>query len=97
MRPAAHLIFHRDEYDGPMQVASRRSDPREKGANHFACAILLPRAVLTDLDYVRGLGVLARFAPTEALPPYTPRSGHSDIAAVANSHPTTRLKPTPTP
>src|SRR5699024_5780760 len=38
-----HLIFHRSEYDGPTQPAKRRGDPREKAANYFAGAVLLPR------------------------------------------------------
>lgn len=42
----AHLVFHRSEYDGPVQTSNRRSDPREKVANHFASAVLLPREVM---------------------------------------------------
>lgn len=37
----AHLIFHRCEYRQANEKASR-GDPREKAANHFAGAVLLP-------------------------------------------------------
>ena len=42
----AHLIFHRREYDRPVEPAKRRSDPREKSANYFASAALLPRPIM---------------------------------------------------
>jgi len=41
----AHLIFHRQEYRRPNEKATRR-DPREKVANHFAGAVLLPEEVI---------------------------------------------------
>lgn len=40
-----HLTFHRREYDHPHDRA-KRGDPREKAANHFASAVLLPRDVV---------------------------------------------------
>lgn len=42
----AHLIFHRQEYRVPNEKAGGRSDPREKVANHFAGAVLLPEDVI---------------------------------------------------
>lgn len=42
----AHLIFHRREYDRPTEPTKRRGDPREKAANHFASAALLPRPIM---------------------------------------------------
>lgn len=42
----AHLIFHRQEYRSPNEKAGGRSDPREKVANHFAGAVLLPQDVI---------------------------------------------------
>ena len=42
----AHLIFHRQEYRVPHDKAGGRSDPREKVANHFAGAVLLPEEVI---------------------------------------------------
>lgn len=42
----AHLIFHRQEYRIPNEKAGGRSDPREKVANHFAGAVLLPEDVI---------------------------------------------------
>lgn len=42
----AHLIFHRSEYNHPSEKAKRRGDPRERMANHFASAVLLPREVM---------------------------------------------------
>lgn len=42
----AHLIFHRQEYRTPHEKAGGRSDPREKVANHFAGAVLLPEDVI---------------------------------------------------
>lgn len=42
----AHLIFHRGDYDGREQPVKRRADPREKTANHFASAVLLPRGAM---------------------------------------------------
>jgi Zn-dependent peptidase ImmA (M78 family)/DNA-binding XRE family transcriptional regulator len=42
----AHLIFHRREYDRPTDPVKRRGDPREKAANHFASAVLLPREIM---------------------------------------------------
>jgi Zn-dependent peptidase ImmA (M78 family)/transcriptional regulator with XRE-family HTH domain len=42
----AHLILHRREYDRPAEPAKRRGDPREKAANHFASAALLPREIM---------------------------------------------------
>jgi Zn-dependent peptidase ImmA (M78 family)/DNA-binding XRE family transcriptional regulator len=47
----AHLIFHRREYDNPIERAKQRSDPREKAANHFASAVLLPREVIENELY----------------------------------------------
>lgn len=44
----AHLIFHRREYNHPNERAKRRGDPREKAAQHFASAVLLPREVVED-------------------------------------------------
>lgn len=41
----AHLVFHRQEYDRPFDRPGR-GDPREKAANHFAAAVLLPRAAI---------------------------------------------------
>lgn len=41
----AHLVFHRLEYDRPFERPGR-GDPREKAANHFAAAVLLPRAAI---------------------------------------------------
>lgn len=41
----AHLIFHRQEYRRPNEKATRY-DPREKVANHFAGAVLLPEEVI---------------------------------------------------
>ncbi|NJL99716.1 MAG: ImmA/IrrE family metallo-endopeptidase [Synechococcaceae cyanobacterium SM2_3_2] len=41
----AHLIFHRHEYRQPSPKA-KRGDPREKVANHFAGAVLLPQEVI---------------------------------------------------
>jgi len=45
MHELAHLVFHRQEYDRPFE-RSRRGDPREKAANHFAGAMLLPRTAI---------------------------------------------------
>jgi len=42
----AHLIFHRQEYRIPHAKAGGRRDPREKAANHFAGAVLLPEDVI---------------------------------------------------
>lgn len=42
----AHLIFHRQEYRAPNEKAGGRADPREKVANHFAGAVLLPEDVI---------------------------------------------------
>ena len=41
----AHLVFHRKEYDAPGEPV-RKSDPREKLANHIAGAVLLPRTLV---------------------------------------------------
>lgn len=41
-----HLIFHRNEYDGAVNTSKGRRDPREKIANHFAGAMLLPRVIM---------------------------------------------------
>jgi len=41
----AHLIFHRQDYRRPNEKATRH-DPREKVANHFAGAVLLPEEVI---------------------------------------------------
>lgn len=49
----AHLIFHRREYDRPAEPMKRRSDPREKVANLFASAALLPRQLMEQ--ELRGL------------------------------------------
>ncbi len=43
----AHLIFHRQEYNEPKRPARKR-DPREKTANHFAAAVLLPAEALKE-------------------------------------------------
>ena len=43
-----HLIFHRREYNQPNEKAKVRGDPREKVAQHFASAVLLPREVMED-------------------------------------------------
>lgn len=42
----AHLIFHRQDYKRP-SLKGKRDDPREKVANRFAGAVLLPREALT--------------------------------------------------
>jgi len=42
----AHLIFHRKEYDHRNPPASTRGDPREKAANYFASAVLLPPNIM---------------------------------------------------
>lgn len=42
----AHLVFHRREYNRPSAGAKKRGDPREKAAQHFASAVLLPREVV---------------------------------------------------
>lgn len=42
----AHLIFHRREYDHRNPPASKRGDPREKAANYFASAVLLPPNIM---------------------------------------------------
>ena len=44
----AHLVFHRREYNRPNKAAKKRGDPREKAAQHFASAVLLPREVVVD-------------------------------------------------
>jgi len=50
----AHLIFHRDEYRKIAKKLSK-SDPKEKTANHFAGAVLLPRDVVwRELRFYRG-------------------------------------------
>lgn len=41
-----HLIFHRSEYDGNTKTSQSRRDPREKIANYFAGAMLLPRGLM---------------------------------------------------
>lgn len=41
----AHLVFHRREYDRPFERPTK-GDPREKVANHFAAAVLLPRVAI---------------------------------------------------
>ncbi|MCG3101493.1 XRE family transcriptional regulator [Enterobacter cloacae] len=44
-----HLIFHRDEYDGPDQnyrTRGRGASPEEKIANHFAACFLIPADAL---------------------------------------------------
>jgi len=49
-----HLIFHRREYSVPGSGTTNSKDPREKVANHFASAVLLPRrALLKDLRRLR--------------------------------------------
>ncbi|MBE9077444.1 ImmA/IrrE family metallo-endopeptidase [Romeria aff. gracilis LEGE 07310] len=49
----AHLVFHRQEYRISVEIKahlrfnkSKRSDPSEKAANHFAGAVLLPEDVI---------------------------------------------------
>lgn len=45
----AHLIFHRDEYDGPgkkYKTSGRSVSPEEKIANHFAGSFLVPPSAL---------------------------------------------------
>lgn len=50
----AHLIFHRDEYRKVAGTLSK-NDPKEKTANHFAGAVLLPRdMVWRELRFYRG-------------------------------------------
>lgn len=42
----AHIIFHRNEYDGPAKkykTSGRNTSPEEKIANHFAACFLMPR------------------------------------------------------
>lgn len=41
-----HLIFHRKEFNGPYKASQGSKDPREKAANHFAGAVLLPASLL---------------------------------------------------
>ncbi|MDX2106772.1 MAG: XRE family transcriptional regulator [Candidatus Melainabacteria bacterium] len=45
-----HLIFHRLDYSQP-QASKGRNDPREKAANHFAGAVLLPEEVVKSELY----------------------------------------------
>lgn len=50
----AHLIFHRQEYQGPYKKPTK-GDNREKAANHLAGAVLLPREVVErELRCYRG-------------------------------------------
>lgn len=44
-----HLIFHRREFDGSYRPSRGRSDPREKTANHFAGAVLLPAGLMRNV------------------------------------------------
>ena len=48
-----HLVLHRQEYDRPFERPGR-GDPREKAANHFAAAVLLPRFAIEQ--ELRGYG-----------------------------------------
>ncbi len=52
-----HLIFHRREYSKPdrkVTEKTRAKDPKERTANHFAGAVLLPRnAVCRELGFYR--------------------------------------------
>lgn len=41
-----HLVFHRKEYEGTYKKVRGRSDPREKAAQHFAGAVLIPADIL---------------------------------------------------
>lgn len=59
----AHLIFHRNEYDQATERPKKRSDPREKAANHFASAVLLPREVMEDELH----GMLVKWIPEPVL------------------------------
>lgn len=43
-----HLIFHRAEYRNPKPYEGKKKDPREKVANHFASAVLIPAEALRD-------------------------------------------------
>ena len=50
----AHLICHRQDYRRP-SLKGKRDDPREKIANHFAGAVLLPKeALMRELRSYRG-------------------------------------------
>lgn len=46
-----HLIFHRPEYSVPY-ASKGRNDPRERAANHFAGAVLLPKEVIESELYL---------------------------------------------
>ncbi|HCB1499864.1 TPA: ImmA/IrrE family metallo-endopeptidase [Klebsiella michiganensis] len=55
----AHLIFHRDEYDGPAKsyrTNGRGTSPEEKVANHFAACFLVPGSALRKQFAMQGGG-----------------------------------------
>ena len=55
----AHLIFHRDEYDGPAvqyKTKGRGTSPEEKIANHFAACFLVPESALRKQFVMQGGG-----------------------------------------
>lgn len=55
----AHLIFHRDEYDGPAKsyrTRGRGASPEEKVANHFAACFLVPESALRKQFVMQGGG-----------------------------------------
>lgn len=55
----AHLIFHRDEYDGPAKsykTNGKAISPEEKVANHFAACFLVPESALRKQFVMQGGG-----------------------------------------
>lgn len=55
----AHLIFHRNEYDGPAKsykTKGRGVSPEEKVANHFAACFLVPESALRKQFVMQGGG-----------------------------------------
>ncbi|MBW5823087.1 helix-turn-helix domain-containing protein [Yersinia enterocolitica] len=55
----AHLIFHREEYDGPAKsykTKGRATSPEEKVANHFAACFLVPESALRKQFVMQGGG-----------------------------------------
>ncbi len=55
----AHLIFHREEYNGPAKsykTKGRAVSPEEKIANHFAACFLVPESALRKQFVMQGGG-----------------------------------------
>lgn len=53
----AHLIFHREEYDGPAKIyktKGKATSPEEKVANHFAACFLVPESALRKQFILQG-------------------------------------------